>query len=90
MPLETDHYLRLKRNLLKCAGDFWTKYDCDELLDAKIGAVDSNYGKKGLAGDMILAKRYRFPQLCDIDFTRSIDYNGKHAIYHLPYDPDFL
>ena len=55
MPLETAHYLSLKRNLLKFSGDFWTKYDCDELLDAKIGAVDSNYGKKGLAGGMILA-----------------------------------
>ena len=55
IPLETVHHLCLKRNLLQNAGDFWEKFDCDEVLDVKIGAVDSNYWKKGLGGDMILA-----------------------------------
>ena len=55
IPLETVHHLCLKRNLLQNAGDFWEKFDCDEVLDVKIGAVDSTYGKKGLGADMILA-----------------------------------
>ena len=43
----------LKRNLLERTGDFWTKFGCNEALDVKIGAVDSNYGKKGIGKDMI-------------------------------------
>ena len=35
-------------------GDFWTKYNCDEVLDIKIGAVDAEYRNIGLGKEMRL------------------------------------
>ena len=45
----------LKRHLLQCTGDFWAKFNCDEVLDVRLGAVDSKYGNKGLGREMIEA-----------------------------------
>ena len=45
----------LKRHLLQCTGDFWAKFNCEEILDIRLGAVDSNYGNKGLGREMLEA-----------------------------------
>ena len=55
IPLETVHYMCLKRHLLQCTGDFWAKFNCEEILDIRLGAVDSNYGNKGLGREMLEA-----------------------------------
>ena len=52
--METALLYTLKRNLLKSVGDFWTKYNCDEVLDIKIGAVDAEYRNIGLGKEMRL------------------------------------
>ena len=53
MSVITIHLLRLMRNVIKSAGDFWSKYKCDELLDIKYVAVDANYARQNILTEML-------------------------------------
>ena len=54
MSIKTVHYLVLVRNLFKAAGDFWSKYQCNEMFDMKYAAVDADYERQNILGEMLL------------------------------------
>ena len=49
----TAHLVALQRSLIQSVGDFWTKYDCYEVLEIKFLAVDTKYGKRGIGKELI-------------------------------------
>jgi hypothetical protein len=53
LPVKTVHLLTLMRTVIKTAGDFWTKYECDEIFDIKYVTVDSNYARQNILTEML-------------------------------------
>ena len=53
LPMKTVHLLTLMRNVLKTAGDFWSRYQCDEMFDIKYVTVDSEYARKNILTEML-------------------------------------
>ena len=51
--MKTVHLLTLMRNVLKTAGDFWSRYQCDEMFDIKYVTVDSEYARKNILTEML-------------------------------------
>ena len=51
---KTVHVLSLMRTVIKTAGDFWTKYQCNEILDIKYVTVDSDYSRQNILTEMLL------------------------------------
>jgi len=49
----TVHLITLERSLIQSVGDFWTKYDCNEVLEIKFLNVDTKYGKRGIGKELI-------------------------------------
>ena len=54
MSIKTVHIAVLLRNLLKAAGDFWSKYQCNEIFDIKYVTVDPDYARQNILREMIL------------------------------------
>ena len=51
--MKTVHLLTLMRNVLKTAGDFWSRYQCDEMFDIKYVTVDSEYARQNILTEML-------------------------------------
>ena len=53
MSIKTVHLLKLMRTVIQLAGDFWSRYKCDELFDIKYVTVDSNYSRQNILPEMV-------------------------------------
>ena len=53
MPITTIHLFELMRTVINGAGDFWSKYECDEILDIKYVTVDSKYSRQNILKEML-------------------------------------
>ena len=53
LPMKTVHLLSLMRNVLKTAGNFWSRYQCDEIFDIKYVTVDSEYARQNILTEML-------------------------------------
>ena len=53
LPIKTLHFLTLMRTIIKAAGDFWTKYDCEEIFNIKYVTVDSDYTRQNILTEMV-------------------------------------
>ena len=81
--MKTVHLLSLMRNVLKMAGDFWSRYQCDEMFDIKYVTVDSEYAKQNILKEMLQRSLYlahilglKVSKTLRISFTQCINFAG--------------
>ena len=90
LPMKTVHLLSLMRNVLKMAGDFWSRYQCDEMFDIKYVTVDSEYAKQNILKEMLQRSLYlahilglKVSKTLRISFTQCISVNFAGLSYNL-------